>query len=83
MKLDPNDFPNLRDAFPPIPESFTQRIMETLEKAIQEPSSKRRTIPMRTILIAVVVILSLVTVAFALSQIRWGDFYRDYGVRLP
>ncbi|MBQ8616460.1 MAG: hypothetical protein IJX67_09615 [Oscillospiraceae bacterium] len=83
MKPDPNEFPNLRDAFPPVPEGFTQRIRETLEKALQEPPPVRRTIPVRTILIAAVMILSMSSVAFALSQIRWADFYRDYGVRIP
>lgn len=83
MKLDQNEFPNLRDAFPPVPEGFTEHIRETLEKAIQEPPPVRRTIPVRPLLIAAVVILSMSSVAFALSQIRWADFYRDYGVRIP
>lgn len=83
MKPDNHEFPNLRDAFPPVPEGFTQRIIETLEKAMQGPPPKRHSIPMRTILIAAVVILSMSSAAFALSQIRWVDFYRDYGVRIP
>ena len=44
MKLDQNEFPNLRDAFPPVPEGFAERIRETLEKVIQEPPPVRRTI---------------------------------------
>lgn len=82
MKSDHNDIPDLRKAFPPVPESFMECIRETLERIADEKPAPHRSFPVRMILIAVFIIVSMSFAAYALTQIRWQDLFDDYGVRI-
>lgn len=82
MKLDQNEFPDLRNAFPPVPDSFMERIKETLDKVADEEPAPRFRLPKSPLLIAAILILSLSTVAVALSLLGWTDFFADYNVQM-
>lgn len=76
------DFDNLdlRAAFREEPERCHQALMDAACSVKEEQKMMRRT-PLRTVLIAVVVALSMLTTAFAAGEIfGWNDYFERMGI---
>ncbi len=78
------DFDNLdlRGAFRDEPEKCHRALMDTV-RSLQVEETKTMKTPFRTLLIAAIIILSTLTVAFAASEVfGLTDFFRGYGIVL-
>ncbi len=82
MKRDMDNL-NLRNAFGPMPEEIRDALMTAARSVKEDEPVKRATI--RTVCIAVCVIVATMAVAMAAGQIfGWNDFFsKDYGTDIP
>lgn len=82
MKIDFDNL-DLRNAFREEPERCHQALMNAARSVQEEEKTMKRT-PIRTLLIAAVVVLSMLTTAFAAGEIfGWTDFLGEGGAQLP
>lgn len=81
MKRDMNDL-DLRGAFTPMPEECHRALMSAANSVKEEEPVKKASY--RAVLIAAVIIVASMAVAFAAQQLGWVDFYQNYdGVPVP
>lgn len=76
------DFPNLRDAFSPEPESCHSALMDAARSVREEKQVKR--ISLRAVLIAAIVLIVMTAAALAAGNAGLLDwFHQSYGANLP
>ncbi len=82
MKRDMNDL-NLRKAFAPMPDACRSALMDAARSVKEETPVKRA--PLRTALIAALILAATAAVAYAASRLLgWTDYYaRQYDVSVP
>ena len=81
MKRDLNNL-DFRMAFTPIPTGCRQALLDAARSVKEEKQVKRASL--RAVLIAAILILVTMAVAFAAQQLGWVDFFREYdGVAVP
>lgn len=73
---------NLRAAFSPMPQDCYDALMNATRSVKEEEPMKRASF--RVVLIAAIIIIATMGIAFAAQQLGWVDFYKEYdGVTLP
>ena len=81
MKRDLNSL-DFRNAFTPIPTECRQALLDAARSVKEEKQVKRASF--RAVLIAAILILVTMAVAFAAQQLGWVDFFQEYqGIEVP
>lgn len=72
---------NFRDAFPPMPEDFRQKLKETLMNYQEE--KKAIHIPIHVIIIAALITLLMTSVGYAAGKLGWFDYFANmFGIHV-
>jgi hypothetical protein len=75
MKIRNMDDLNLKDAFPPMPDTYHAALMNAARSAKEEKNMKRASF--RAVLIAAAILVATMVVAFAASQLGLTDFINN------
>ena len=74
---------NLRNAFPPVPESLEKSLLQSASSVQEGPAPKKFTA--KTLLIAALILLAAMSAALAASELLgWTDFFsKNYAISVP
>ena len=75
MKREQSSY-DLRKAFVPMPEECRQALMDAARSVKEEKPTKR--VSSRTVLIAAIIIVATMAVAFAATRLGWADYFNRY-----
>lgn len=81
MKRNWNDL-DLTAVFHTMPQECSLALMQAARSAVQESVGGRR--PRRAVWVVAIVLMSIVAMAFAATELGWADFFgQQYGIALP